>query len=135
MDPDGPYSPARMHLLELVYYTVQSCGTAHVLWATLHCTYEKKETATKLYLIQRLYNLRMKEPDSVTAHLSAYQTILAQLSSQGTTIEEELRALILLNSLPSSWETFVTTICNASSMEMTNAFATREILSEDVRRK
>ena len=46
----------RMHLSESVYYTVQSCATAHALWATLLSTYEKKVTATKLYLIRRLYN-------------------------------------------------------------------------------
>ena len=57
--------------------------------------YEKKATVTKIYLIRHLYNLRMKESDSVTAHLSSYETIIAQLFSQGLMIEEELRALIL----------------------------------------
>ena len=37
----------------------------------------------------------MKESDLVTAHLSAYESLIAQLSSQGMTIDEELRALIL----------------------------------------
>ena len=51
------------------------------------------------------------------------------------TIEEELRALILLNSLPSSRETFVMTICNASFTEMTYPSTTGTILSKDARRK
>ena len=58
----------RMHWSELVYYTVQSCATAHAFWATLLSRYEKKATATKLYLIRCIHNLRMKESDSVTAH-------------------------------------------------------------------
>ena len=37
--------------------------------------------------------------------------------------------------LPSSWETFVTTICNNPSTAMTYASATRAILSEDARGK
>ena len=61
-------------------------------------------------MIQHLYNLRMKESDSVT-QLSAYQSFIAQLSSQGMTVEEELRALILISSLPLSWEIFVTMVC------------------------
>ena len=73
----------------------------------------------------------MKESDSVKAHVCAYETIIAQLSSQGMTIEEGLRALVLLSCLPPSWETFVMTICNASSMEITYASATGFILSED----
>ena len=81
---------------------MQSCATAHALWQLLLSTHEKKTAATKIYLVRRLYNLRMKESDSVTAHLCAYETIIAHLSSQGMTIEEELRALILLSSLPPS---------------------------------
>mgnify|MGYP000235155437 CR=1 FL=1 len=71
----------RMHLSESVYYTVQSCTKTHALWKTLLSTYEKKATATKIYLIRRLYNLWMKESDSVMAHLSAYESLIAQLSS------------------------------------------------------
>jgi Trp operon repressor len=125
----------RMHLSESVYYMVQSCNTAHALWQLLLTTNEKKTVATKIYLVRRLYNLRMKESDSIMAHLYAYETIIAQLSSQGMTIEEELRALILLSNLPPSRETFVTTICNATSTAMTYASATGAILSEDARRK
>ena len=77
----------------------------------------------------------MKEYDSVTAHISAYETLIVQLSSQGMSIEDKLRALILLSNLPPSWETFVTTICNASIMAMTYASATGSIISEDARHK
>ena len=66
-----------MHLSESVYYTVQSCATTHALWQKLLSTYEKKTAATKIYLLRHLYNLRMKESDSVTAHLCAYETIIA----------------------------------------------------------
>ena len=90
------HATIRMHLSELVYYTVESCATAHALWQTLLSTYEKKTVVIKIYLIRHLYNLQMKESDSVTLHLSAYETIIAQLSSPGMTIEEELRALIFL---------------------------------------
>ena len=49
----------RMHLSESVYFIVQSCSTTFQLWKTLSNTYEKKVSATKIYLIRRLYNLRM----------------------------------------------------------------------------
>ena len=38
----------------------------------------------KIYLIRRLYNLRMKESDSVQAHLNEYESLSSQISSQGT---------------------------------------------------
>ena len=90
----------RMHLSE----------TAFELWKTLSETYEKKVAATKMYLIRRLYNLQMKESESVHAHLNEYESVSSQILSQGTTIEDELRAMILMSSLPSSRETFVTTV-------------------------
>ena len=104
-----------MHLSGLVYFTMQSCLTAFQLWKTLLDTYEKKVTATKIYLIRRLCNLRMKESDSVQVHLNEYKSLSSQISPQGMTIEDELRAMLLMSSLPSSWETFVAIVCNAST--------------------
>jgi hypothetical protein len=96
-----------MHLSESVYFTVQACTTVNKLWKTLSDTYEKKLAATKIYLIRRLYNLRMKESDSITAHLNDYEGIISQLSAQGMMIDDELKALLLMSTLPPSWETFV----------------------------
>ena len=49
----------RVHLLESLYFTVQSCSTAFELWKTLSDTYEKQVVVT-IYLIRCLYNLQMK---------------------------------------------------------------------------
>jgi hypothetical protein len=57
----------------------------------------------------------MKESDSITTHLNEYKRIISQLSAQQMTIDDDLEALLLMSSLPPSWETFVTTVCNASS--------------------
>jgi hypothetical protein len=125
----------RMNLSESVHYTVQACTTAKESWKTLSDTYEKKVAATKIYLIRRLYNLRMKESDSITAHLNDYEGIISQLSAQGMTIDDELKALLLMSSLPPSRETFVTTACNASATTVKYFETTSSILSEDTRRK
>jgi hypothetical protein len=125
----------RMHLSESVYYTVQACTKASKLWKTLSDTYEKKVAATNIYLIRRLYNLRMKESDSIMAHLNDYEGIIPKLSTQGMTIDNELKALSLMSTLPPSWETFVTTVCNVSVAAVKYSETTSSILSEDARRK
>ena len=51
-----------------------------------------------------------------------------------TTIEDELRAMILMSSLHSSWETFVTTACNASTTAIKYFEVTSAILTEAARR-
>mgnify|MGYP002776052627 CR=1 FL=1 len=71
----------QMHMSESLYFTVQSCSTAFELWKTLSETYEKKVAAMKMYLILHLYNLRIKESDSVQAHLDEYESLSSQISS------------------------------------------------------
>ena len=125
----------RMHFSESVYFIVQSCKTTFELWEKLSETYEKKVASTKMNLIRRLWNLRMKESDSVQAHLNEYESVSSQISSQGTEIKDELRAIILMSSLPSSWETFVTTVCNASITTIKYSEVTSAILIEAAWRK
>ena len=103
-----------MNVFESVSYTVQSCTIAFELWKMMLDTYEKKAAATKIYLIRGLYNLQMKESDSVHAHINEYESLNSLISAQGTIIEDELKAMLLMNSLPSSGETFIATMCNLS---------------------
>ena len=73
-----------MHLSESVYFTLQSCSTTFELWKTMSDTYEKKFATTKINLTRRLYNLRMKESDSIKTHLNDYGSLSSQILAQGT---------------------------------------------------
>jgi hypothetical protein len=77
----------------------------------------------------------MKESESITAHLKEYEGIISQLSAEGMTIDDELKALLLMSSLPPSWETFVTTVCNSSALAIKYFETTSSILPEDTQRK
>jgi hypothetical protein len=77
----------------------------------------------------------MKELDSITAHLNEYKGVISQLSAQGMTIDDELKALLLMNSCRPSWETFVTTVCNTSATALKYSETTISIFPEDARRK
>ena len=90
----------RMHLSESMYFTVQSCLTTFQLWKTLLDTYEKKIAVIKIYLMRRLYNLRMKESDSVRTHVNEYESLNSQTSAWGTPIKDELRTMLFMSSLP-----------------------------------
>ena len=74
-------------LFESIYCMVQLCSTTFQLWKTLSGTYEKV-AATKIYLIQRLYNLWMEESDSVQTYLNEYESINSHISAQGMMIED-----------------------------------------------
>ena len=88
-----------------------------------------------IYLIRRLYNLRMKESDSVQAHLNDYESINSQISAQGMTINDELKALLFMSNLPPSWETFVTPVCDTLVIVVKYSKIMSSILSKYARRK
>jgi len=98
--------------------------------------YENLSAANKVYLMHRLFNLKMGEGISVTNHINEFNTILAQLESEQIKFQDEVKALILLSSLPDSWAATVTTV-SSSTRENTLKLSDIHdlILSEDVRKK
>ncbi|KAE8711604.1 Detected protein of confused Function [Hibiscus syriacus] len=76
--------------------------------AALSSMYEKPSISNKVHLMRRLFNLRMTERASMTQHLNKLNTITTQLSSVEIEFDDEVRALILLSSLPDSWNATIT---------------------------
>ena len=58
--------------------------------------------------MKKLFNLKMAENASVAQHLNKFNTITNQLSSVEIDFDDEIYALIILASLPSSWEVRMT---------------------------
>eukprot|EP00253_Pinus_taeda_P026489 PITA_26489 len=61
------------------------------LWDKLGTLYQSKSLVNKLLLWKKLYNLRMKDGDSVTEHLNAFNIIVSQLASIDIKIPDEER--------------------------------------------
>ena len=72
--------------------------------------YEKPSAMNKVYLIRRLFNLQMSEGESIVDHINEFNIIVRQLSSVKINFEDEIKALILMSSLPESWDTVVASI-------------------------
>ena len=87
---------------------------ADVLWKKLESIYERKTIQNKVFLIQKLVNLKYKEGRSVGEHLSEFQSLVNQLATVKMTLDDELQALLLLSSLPESWETLVVSLNNSA---------------------
>ncbi|RDX72910.1 hypothetical protein CR513_47549, partial [Mucuna pruriens] len=51
-------------------------------------------------------NRMFKEGTSLSDHLNEFQGIIDQMLGMGIKFEDEILGLLLLNSLPESWETF-----------------------------
>ena len=67
-----------------------------------------------MLLIKKLMHLRYNDGTPMTNHLSSFQGVVNKLISMGINFEEEVQALLLLGSLPESWETLKVTLCNSA---------------------
>ena len=90
----------------------------------------KNDNTTKIYMIWRLYNLRMREYDSIMADLNHIRQhhLLLVLPRQ----DYWWRVLCSCIDEFASWELFVTKICNMFVTNITCASSTASILSENL---
>ena len=94
------------HLTKSMYFIVVNEKTTHELWMKLCATYEKETASNKVYLMKQLFELQMKEGVSIASHLNEFNIIFTQLQAQKLNFDAEMKAIFLLCSLPSSWDTF-----------------------------
>ncbi|KAL0298311.1 UNVERIFIED_CONTAM: Retrovirus-related Pol polyprotein from transposon TNT 1-94 [Sesamum radiatum] len=80
------------------------------VWKELEIQFMSKSIANKLYLKQRLYELKMQEGFDLVQHMNIFNQIITYLAHLDVNIEDEEKAMILLCSLPFSYEHPVTTL-------------------------
>ena len=84
------------------------------LMKALSSMYEKPSANNKVYLMNKLFNLKKAGDTPVAQHLNEFNTITNQLSTVEIEFDDEVRALILLAFLPNSWEAMRMTVSNSA---------------------
>lgn len=126
----------RLTLSRNVAFNIAKEKTTAGLMAALSSMYEKPSASNKVHLMRRLFNLRMTEGASTAQHLNELNTVTTQLSSVGIEFDDEVRALILLSSLPESWNATVTAVSSSSGSNKLKFDDVRDlVLSEEIRRR
>ena len=81
-----------------------------VVWKKLADQFQKKTLANKLALRRKLYNLKLKDGQSMQKHVKMLTEIFDKLSIIGDPLDEENQVVHLLASLPESYDILVTAL-------------------------
>uniref|UniRef100_A0A2N9HLW0 Integrase catalytic domain-containing protein n=1 Tax=Fagus sylvatica TaxID=28930 RepID=A0A2N9HLW0_FAGSY len=119
-----------------VFHHVSQETKADTLWKKLESLYERKTAQNKAFAIRKLAHLKLKEGRSVAEHLSEFQDLVNQLTRMNLVVDDELQALLLLSSLPDSWETLVVSLSNSAPNGVLQlAMVKDSLFNEETRRK
>ena len=80
----------------------------------------KTQHQTRYFFMKKLYNLKMKEGASVAEHLNEFNVITSQLASVKIVLDDEIRAILLMCSMPDSWENLIVSISNSTPVGTLN---------------
>ena len=107
----------RLTLSRSVAYNVVKGKTTADLIKTLFGMYEKPSANNNMHLMKKLFNLKMAKNALVAQYLNEFNTITNQLSSVEIDFNDEIHALIVLASLPNSWEAMRMAASNSTGKE------------------
>nr|GFA30029.1 retrovirus-related Pol polyprotein from transposon TNT 1-94 [Tanacetum cinerariifolium] len=84
--------------------------TASGVWSKLETLYMTKSLANKLYLKKKLYTFCMPAGRKISEHIDEFSKIVLDLANIEVKFKDEDLALLLVTSLPTSYEHFVDTL-------------------------
>nr|GEW28821.1 retrovirus-related Pol polyprotein from transposon TNT 1-94 [Tanacetum cinerariifolium] len=84
--------------------------TAAEVWSKLETLYMTKSLANKLYLKKKLYTFYMLAGRKISEHIDEFNKIVLDLANIKVKFKDKDLALLLLHSLPASYEHFVDTL-------------------------
>ena len=90
---------------------------------------------SKASLMRKLVKLEYKDGGSMVVHLNDFQGLINQLSAMSMSPEYELQGLLLLSSLPESWDTLVASLSNSPQGKWFMDMVKVALLNEEARRK
>ncbi|GKA19407.1 retrotransposon protein, putative, ty1-copia subclass [Tanacetum coccineum] len=104
------YSCLILCLGDRVLREVTKKTSATRIWTKLTSLYMTKSLANRLYMKKKLYTYYMSPGTKLGDHIDEFNKLILDLANIDIEIEDEDQALMLLMSLPSSYENFMETL-------------------------
>ena len=109
---------------------------AHEMWQKLSGLYERKNALNRTSLMRKIVNLKYRDGESIVEHINTFMGYVNQLAAIKFPLDDAMQAIMLMCTLPESWENLVVTL-NTSCQEEKQSVQTvkTSVLNEEVRRK
>ena len=126
----------RKYIDRSLFEHVSTYTNAYELWTKLESLIQKKTPRNKAHLVRRLVKLEYLDGQNMIEHLNTFKGIVNQLIKSEMKIDDELQTLLLLSSLPESWDTLVVTLSNSTPEgKLSMDSVTDSLLNEESRRR
>ena len=99
-----------------LFMKVRSKGSARDIWIELGKHFEKRSRMVSIDLRRRLQEVRCAEKGDVIAHFATLRTMREDLASMGETLSESDFYAIIMGSLPSSFDPYISAVSATSSV-------------------
>ncbi|UYV79912.1 hypothetical protein LAZ67_18001028, partial [Cordylochernes scorpioides] len=111
---------------------VKKCTTSAEAWKNLNKVHQPKGPATKVFLTKQLILLKMNPNERLQDYLNKFTSLADRLSEMDAQVPEDFLSILLLCSLPESYEGFRTAIETRDELPSFEALKVK-MLEEEIR--
>lgn len=122
-----------IHPTELQH--VRGCDTSHQVWLKLESVFASKGPARKATLLKQLTLQKLEEGGDVRDHLSKFFDAVDKLGGMDVDVHKDLMSILLLYSLPASYENFRCAIESRDELPSAEILKVKIIEESEVRRQ
>ena len=146
--PTGVLESEGKHLNRKAVATVKQCVDVTVLqhvtndtnpyemWQKLFGLYERKNALNKTSLTRKIVRLKYRGGESIVEHRNTFMGYVNQLVTTKFPLDDAMEAILLMPTLPDSWENLVLTLITSCQEEnMSIQVVKTSILNEESIRK
>lgn len=113
---------------------VKGCVTSREVWTKLESIYQSKGPARKATLLKQLILHRMEDGDDIREHIRKFFDTIDKLSEMDIEINPDLIAIMLLYSLPTTFENFRCAIASRDDLPNPEVLSIKIIDENDARK-
>ena len=124
-----------LSVTENVQIYVRNCKSAKEAWDSLTGHFQENTLSKKIHWYKKLYAARMGPNATMEQHVNNIKIIAEHLESLGDPIKEKYLVMILISSLPDSYNNLITTLETLKEEQLTWNYTRDRVISEFERKK